>query len=111
MDPSLPELAVENEEAEQHAEDDTPFSLRPEWADVAPLDPDAGLPPVVAVQYDARDREVLGYFYAVVRSGELSARVLALTEEVRPVVQQCMHCPWNFSYVDFNMGLAWRPGR
>ena len=60
----------------------TPYSLQPEWADVTPLDANEGLPEVVAVQYEACDQETLGYFYAVLAKGELSARVLALTEEV-----------------------------
>ena len=78
MDPSLPELIAEGDE--QHV--DTPYSLRQEWVDVTPVDPDAGLPAVVSIQYEPRDKEVLTYFHAVLQSGELSERVLALTEEV-----------------------------
>ena len=43
---------------------------------------DLGLPPIVAVQYDADDGAVLDLFAAVVESGEISERVYNLTAQV-----------------------------
>ena len=78
LDAPAPEVGVE----ELPSDRSTPYSLQPAWADVTPVDANAGLPDVVAVQYEACDWETLSYFYAILAMGELSARVLALTEEV-----------------------------
>ncbi|GIL49286.1 hypothetical protein Vafri_5417 [Volvox africanus] len=59
----------------------TQYSIRPEWADVTPVrlpEPER----VVAIQYTAEHAEALGYFRAVLQSGELSERVLALTADM-----------------------------
>ena len=61
---------------------DVPFSSET-WADVTPVMVEEGARPVVAIQYDDEDREVLSYFQAIVNAGELSRRALALTEKVR----------------------------
>lgn len=79
VDASAPDTGAEEPQIDRS----TPYSLQDEWADVTPIDPNAGLPDIVAIQYEACDRETLNYFYAVLSQGELSARVLALTEEVR----------------------------
>ncbi|KAG2447179.1 hypothetical protein HYH02_007922 [Chlamydomonas schloesseri] len=58
-----------------------PYSKRPEWQDVTPV----SLPApekVVAIQYSAEHAEALGYWRAVLQSGELSPRVLALTGDM-----------------------------
>ncbi|KAG2444439.1 hypothetical protein HXX76_001192 [Chlamydomonas incerta] len=58
-----------------------PYSQRPEWADVTPV----SLPApekVVAIQYGAEHAEALAYWRAVLRSGELSPRVLGLTGDM-----------------------------
>ncbi|KAG2493695.1 hypothetical protein HYH03_008209 [Edaphochlamys debaryana] len=57
-----------------------PYAQRPDWADVTPVHiPEEA---VVAIQYTAEHSDALGYFRAVVRSGELSPRVLALTADM-----------------------------
>jgi protein farnesyltransferase/geranylgeranyltransferase type-1 subunit alpha len=58
-----------------------PYSQRQEWADVTPV----RLPAperVVAIQYLPEYAETLAYFRAVLQSGELSERVLALTADM-----------------------------
>ncbi|EFJ42298.1 hypothetical protein VOLCADRAFT_107343 [Volvox carteri f. nagariensis] len=58
-----------------------PYSQRPEWSDVTPMrlpEPER----VVAIQYLPEHAEALGYFRAVLQSGELSERVLALTADM-----------------------------
>lgn len=54
---------------------------RPEWADVQPVTYDDGNK-VVAIQYSPDHAQALALFRAVLQSGERSARVLALTEEM-----------------------------
>ncbi|KXZ48757.1 hypothetical protein GPECTOR_25g341 [Gonium pectorale] len=58
-----------------------PYSQRPEWADVAPIQLE-GPERVAAIQYTVEHLDAYGYFRAVLRSGELSARVLALTTDM-----------------------------
>eukprot|EP00198_Chlamydomonas_reinhardtii_P000591 XP_001689926.1 farnesyltranstransferase [Chlamydomonas reinhardtii] len=58
-----------------------PYSRRPEWADVTPVSLPAA-EKVVAIQYTAEHAEALGYWRAVLQSGELSGRVLALTADM-----------------------------
>lgn len=52
------------------------------WEDVTPLQPELGMPPVVAIQYDAGDRATMELFAAVLKSGEISERVYNLTTDV-----------------------------
>lgn len=52
------------------------------WEDVTPLQPELGMPPVVAIQYDAGDRAIMELFAAVQKSGEISERVYNLTTDV-----------------------------
>eukprot|EP00756_Hemistasia_phaeocysticola_P001257 Hpha_TRINITY_DN10891_c0_g1::TRINITY_DN10891_c0_g1_i1::g.23143::m.23143/K05955/FNTA; protein farnesyltransferase/geranylgeranyltransferase type-1 subunit alpha len=58
-----------------------PYSRREDWKDVkpVPLDDDGD---VVAIQYSQRFAECHAYFRAVVAAGELSLRVVKLTEDV-----------------------------
>ena len=78
-----------NDSAPAGGDVDVPLSLRPEWADVRfteylPAADATGGVPVAAIQYSVDDAETLACFRAVVASGETSARVLQLTEEVGP---------------------------
>jgi len=53
-----------------------------EWEDIVPIPQDDGPHPVVPIAYLPRFVEVMGYFRAVQKKGEISARALALTAEV-----------------------------
>ena len=71
-------------DAEEEEEEEI-VSVRPPcyagWEDVTPLPADPGLPPIVAVQYEAIDGALLNLFAAVIESGEISERVYSLTTQ------------------------------
>ena len=56
------------------------------WGNVTVVQAEQGLPPVVAVQYDANDKATMDLFAAVLKSGEVSERVFNLTTEVSAVM-------------------------
>jgi len=58
-----------------------PYCERPDWADVTPLPQNDGPSPVVRIAYTDRFKDVYDYFRAVLKSGEKTSRVLALTED------------------------------
>ena len=51
------------------------------WEDMTPIPAGPGLPPIVAVQYDAVDGALLDLFAVVIESGEISERVYNLTAQ------------------------------
>ncbi|CAG0882770.1 unnamed protein product [Cyprideis torosa] len=57
-----------------------PFSQRPEWSDVTPI-PQDDEPSIVRINYSKKFEEIFNYFRAIVASGEVSERALALTQE------------------------------
>lgn len=75
-----------------------PYSQRPEWADVVPVKVKEG-GKVVAIQYTPDHAEALSYFRAVLRSGELSERVLALTGDMIRY-NQADYTAWRTRWVD-----------
>ena len=60
----------------------TPFAERPEWRQFAVRRMSPTSKPVVSIKYSPEHEETLAYFYTAVENGELSLRVLQLTEEV-----------------------------
>ncbi len=56
--------------------------LREGWEDIIPVHEDEGLAPVVRIRSSGEDAATMDLFHAVLGNGELSERVLALTEEV-----------------------------
>ena len=60
-----------------------PFSERPKWQDITPIDQYEGGPaPIAPIPYPKEYIEVLGYFRAILAKEEISVRALELTEEV-----------------------------
>ena len=51
------------------------------WEDMTPIPAGPGLPPIVAVQYDAVDGALLDLFALVIETGEISERVYDLTAQ------------------------------
>lgn len=54
------------------------------WEDATPVNADEGLAAVVCVQCSLEDAATMDLFHAVLKTGELSARVFTLTEDVSP---------------------------
>jgi protein farnesyltransferase/geranylgeranyltransferase type-1 subunit alpha len=59
-----------------------PYSTNPDWADVTPIAQDDGPNPIVPISYSRFFIEVMGYFRAILKSNEISARALQLTHDV-----------------------------
>jgi len=58
-----------------------PYSERPEWADVQPLEQNDGPDAVVRIAYSNKFKDVYGYFRAIFVSKEISQRALDLTAD------------------------------
>jgi protein farnesyltransferase/geranylgeranyltransferase type-1 subunit alpha len=74
---------MSNSESDNEFEElsnDLPYSLRPEWSDVVPIEQDDGPNAVVQIAYSDIFREVFGYVRACMQSNEMSERTLELTK-------------------------------
>ena len=67
----------------EETEDDA--ASREGWQGVTPVQEDEGLAPVVRTRCSWEDAATMDLFNAVLKSGELSKRVLGLTEEARSI--------------------------
>ncbi|KAG2356077.1 hypothetical protein BDR07DRAFT_1453554 [Suillus spraguei] len=63
-------------------EEEKPFSQRPEWADVVPLEQYENVAPLAPIFYTDEYKDATNYFRGIVKSGEMSPRVLELTENI-----------------------------
>ncbi|KAI0322928.1 hypothetical protein OF83DRAFT_1048410 [Amylostereum chailletii] len=58
------------------------YSQRPEWSDITPVPQYEGIQPLAPIFYTPEYKDATDYFRAVVKSGEMSRRVLGLTESI-----------------------------
>ena len=60
-----------------------PFKDRGDWDDIEPIEQyEGGAAPIAPIPYPADYKEIMGYFRAILKAGEISPRAYALTEEV-----------------------------
>ncbi|EGG23451.1 protein prenyltransferase alpha subunit [Cavenderia fasciculata] len=71
--------------------DEVPFSKRPDWADVVPIEQDDGPNPICPIAYKDDFKEKLNYFRAIIKSNEKSSRALELTDSI------IQDCPSNYT--------------
>ncbi|PPQ79078.1 hypothetical protein CVT25_002303 [Psilocybe cyanescens] len=77
--------------------DEPLFAELPEWADVKPVEQYEGVNPVAPIFYTPEYTDATNYFRAIVQSGEKSARVLDLTENI--IRQNPAHySAWQYRY-------------
>jgi protein farnesyltransferase/geranylgeranyltransferase type-1 subunit alpha len=75
---------MSNTDSDNESEDlpsQIPYSLRPEWSDVKPIEQDDGPHAVVKIAYSDRFRETFDYVRACMQSNEMSERALDLTTD------------------------------
>jgi protein farnesyltransferase/geranylgeranyltransferase type-1 subunit alpha len=69
----------DNESEELSTHDELPYSHRPEWSNVVPIEQDDGPNAVVKIAYSDRFRETFDYIRACMQTNEMSERALELT--------------------------------
>ncbi|KAF7965616.1 hypothetical protein HWV62_42641 [Athelia sp. TMB] len=73
------------------------YADRKEWADVTPLAQYEGVNPLAPIFYTDEYRDATDYFRGIVKSGEMSPRVLELTEHI--IRQNPAHySAWQYRY-------------
>ena len=75
---------MSNTESDNEYEDvpsHIPYSHRPDWSDVKPIEQDDGPHPVVKIAYSDRFCETFDYIRACMKSNEMSERALELTKD------------------------------
>ncbi|CCM03299.1 uncharacterized protein FIBRA_05427 [Fibroporia radiculosa] len=58
------------------------YAERPDWADVTPLQQYQGVDPLAPINYSTEYQDATDYFRGIVKTGEISLRVLQLTEHI-----------------------------
>ncbi|KAL4422871.1 hypothetical protein ABPG75_009068 [Micractinium tetrahymenae] len=80
------------------SDDYLPVGERPEWADMAPRALPATPQPVVAIGRDELLGDLMDYLWAAVEAGELSERVLSLTEEIIRDLNSSNYTVWEWRW-------------
>lgn len=79
-------------------DDYLPVGERPEWADVAPRALPPLSQPVACIARDALLADLMDYFWAAVAAGEVSERVLLLTEEIIKDLNSSNYTVWEWRW-------------
>lgn len=73
------------------------YAERPEWADVVPLPQYQGVDALAPINYSAEYQDATDYFRGVVKTGETSERVLALTWDIINM-NPAHYSAWQYRY-------------
>lgn len=84
LDFNLQKPKMSNTDSDNESEDlasQLPYTHRPEWSDVVPIEQDDGPNAVVKIAYSDRFTDIFGYIRACMQSNEMSKRALELTSD------------------------------
>lgn len=70
-----------SDSSEEDVEIEVPYSSRPEWSDVKPINQDEETNDIVRIAYTESFKEVYGYFRAILKLNEKSERAFELTHD------------------------------
>ncbi|KAI0064281.1 protein prenylyltransferase [Artomyces pyxidatus] len=73
------------------------FAERPEWADLTPVSQYENIQPLAPIFYKPEYKDATDYFRGVVKIGEMSPRVLALTETIIRL-NPAHYSAWQYRY-------------
>ncbi|ETW78094.1 hypothetical protein HETIRDRAFT_325323 [Heterobasidion irregulare TC 32-1] len=73
------------------------FSERPEWSDVVPIEQYDGVSPLAPIFYSEEYKDAANYFRGIVKTGEMSPRVLDLTERIIRL-NPAHYSAWQYRY-------------
>jgi len=74
-----------------------PYSQRPEWQDITPIPQHESLSPLAPIFYTDEYRDCTDYFRGIVKAGEMSNRVLELTEDIIRL-NPAHYSAWQYRY-------------
>ncbi|KAI0049176.1 protein prenylyltransferase [Auriscalpium vulgare] len=77
--------------------DSVPYSERPEWSDLTPVAQYENIQPLAPIFYNPDYKDATDYFRGVVKTGELSPRVLDLTETIIRL-NPAHYSAWQYRY-------------
>ncbi|KZT07094.1 protein prenylyltransferase [Laetiporus sulphureus 93-53] len=78
-------------------EDERLYSERSEWADVVPIQQYQGIDPLAPINYSVEYQDATDYFRGIVKTGEMSSRVLQLTEHIIRM-NPAHYSAWQYRY-------------
>ncbi|KAI0918370.1 hypothetical protein AcV5_002375 [Taiwanofungus camphoratus] len=78
-------------------EEDKLYAERSEWADVVPLQQYEGVDPLAPICYSDEYKDATDYFRGIVKTGEMSPRVLQLTEHIIRM-NPAHYSAWQYRY-------------
>lgn len=80
------------------SENFNPITDRPEWADITPLRPPALPHEVVSIAEDPEHGDLMAYFWAAMGAGELSERMLELSDEIIIALNSAHYSVWEWRW-------------
>lgn len=92
------ESSVDIVELEDNGDGVLPIRQRPEWSDIEPCQLSYTKEPVVQPLLDPCDADLLAYFWAAMKNGEMSERMLALSGEIIQNLNSAHYSVWEWRW-------------